>query len=232
MKRLNFILLSLGMLCGHLTAQQQVAQPQYIQQPQQQYIAQQPVQQQMVQQPVQMQAQPMQQQVWNVGQPARVGIVNTKKCLEESKLGKQEHSNFEKMKNQMETVLHDKEKTLEDIESKLNDDDYMDSISDEASAELKRKRRAIKQEGYQLQNQYLQTLQQANVKIIQKITESISKASELVARESIGTGQQIDVILSDEACTYFNPSLDVTPRVIAKMNAIFDAEPKEAVKTQ
>lgn len=79
----------------------------------------------------------------------RIGIVNTKKCLEESKLGKQEQANFEKMKHQMESVLQEKERTLEDIESKLNDDDYMDSISDEAASELKRKRRTIRNEGMQ-----------------------------------------------------------------------------------
>ena len=37
----------------------------------------------------------------------------------------------------MESILQEKEKTLEEIESKLNDDDYMDSVSDEAANELK-----------------------------------------------------------------------------------------------
>lgn len=159
-------------------------------------------------------------------QTARIGIVNAKKCLEESKLGKQEQANFEKMKNQMESVLRDKEKTLEEIENKVNDDDYMDSISEEAAAELKRKRKSIKQEGFQLQNQYMQTLQQTNFKIIQKLTEVISKASEQVAKESQSSSQPLDVILNDESCTYYNPSLDVSDKVISKMNALFDAEQK------
>lgn len=160
-------------------------------------------------------------------QSIRIGVVNAKKCLEESKIGKQEQANFEKMKNQMESVLREKEKTLEDIENKVNDDDYMDSISDEAASELKRKRKTIRQEGYQLQNQYLQTLQQTNVKIIQKIAETISKASELVAKESATSNQPLDLILNDEACTYSNPQLDVTDKVIAKMNTLFDNEQKD-----
>lgn len=212
MKKLQLMpaIFGLALLCQ--------ASAQQVGQPQQQYVPQQPPQPQFGQ------AQYPQQ---GLGQPARIGIVNTKKCLEESKLGKQEQANFEKMKTQMESVLQDKERTLEEIESKLNDDDYMDSISDEAAAELKRKRRSIKQEGYQLQNQYMQTLQQANVKIVQKITDTISKASEQVAKEAVAMGQPIDLILSDEACTYFNTQLDITPRIIGKMNAIFDSEPKE-----
>ncbi|WP_068466319.1 OmpH family outer membrane protein [Candidatus Protochlamydia phocaeensis] len=169
------------------------------------------------------------QQNWNPssGQAIKIGIVNTKRCLDESKLGKQEQANFEKMKNQMESILQDKERDLEEIESKLNDDDYMDSISEDAANELKRKKRTIRQEGMQLQNQYIQTLQQANIKIVQKLTDSISKASIQVAQEPIN-GQTLDVIFSDEACTFFSPQLDVTDRIIAKMNAIYDAEPKDS----
>lgn len=157
----------------------------------------------------------------------RIGIVNTKKCLDESKLGKQEQANFEKMKSQMESVLQEKERSLEDIESKLNDEDYMDSISDEAASELKRKKRAIQKDGMQLQQQYMQTLQQANVRIVQKLTEVISKASAQVAKDSVG-GQSVDVIFTDEACTFYAPALDVSDRIIAKMNAIYDAEQKES----
>jgi outer membrane protein len=170
----------------------------------------------------------MSQPAYSAGgqQTLRIGIVNTKKCLEESKLGKQEQANFEKMKQQMESVLQEKERALEEIESKLNDDDYMDSISDEAASELKRKKRAIRNEGMQLQSQYMQALQQANVKIIQRLTDVIGRASAQVAKDT-SNGQPVDVIFTDEACTYYAPRLDVSDRVVAKMNAIFDAEQKD-----
>lgn len=159
-------------------------------------------------------------------QSLRIGIVNTKKCLEESKLGKQEQANFEKMKHQMEGVLQEKEKALEEVEVKLNDDDYMDSISEDAALELKRKRRSIRNEGMQLQSQYMQTLQQTNLKIVQRLTESISRASSQVAQDPTNP-QPIDVIFTDEACTFYSPRLDVSDKVIAKMNVIFEAEQKE-----
>ena len=160
----------------------------------------------------------------------RLGIVNTKKCLEESKLGKQEQANFEKMKHQMENVLQEKEKDLEELELKLNDDDYMDSISDEKASDLKRKRRTIRTDGMQLQNQYMQTLQQANLKIVQRLTDVISRASAQVAQDK---NHPIDVIFTDEACTFYSPRLDISDQIIVKMNAIFDAEQKDnASKTR
>ena len=78
----------------------------------------------------------------------------------------------------------------------------------------------------QLQNQYMQTLQQANMKIVQKLTEVISKASAKVAQDTIN-GEGVDIIFTDEACTYYKPTMDISARIIAKMNEIFDAEQKD-----
>jgi outer membrane protein len=167
------------------------------------------------------------QQSGSSAQPLRVGIVNTKKCLENSKLGKQEQANFEKMKKQMESILQDKESALEDIETKLNDDDYMDSISDETATELRNKKRNLRKDGMALQNQYMQTLQQANQKIVQKLTETISKASSQVAKDP---SNGFDIILSDDATTYFAASLDVSDLIVTKMDQIFDQEQKEVLK--
>lgn len=170
---------------------------------------------------------PAQAQQQRVVQPVRMGIVNTKKCLETSKLGKQEQANFEKMKNQMESVLQDKERVLEEIEAKLNDDDYMDGISDETANELRNKRRNIRKDGVALQNQYMQTLQQANFKIVQKLTETIAKASAQVAQDP---KNNLNVIETDEAVTYYDPSLDVSDLIIVKMDQLFDQEQKESSK--
>jgi outer membrane protein len=156
----------------------------------------------------------------------KTGIVNTKKCLEESKLGKQEQVNLEKKKGQMESILKEKESLLEEIESKLNDDDYMDSISDEAARELTRKKRQIRNEGMQLQNQYLRGLQEENMRIIKKLTDAIAKASTAIALDN-PSGQVYDAIFTDEATTYYAPSLDVSEWVIKKMNEQFDMDQKK-----
>lgn len=169
------------------------------------------------------------QPTWNSpgGQTLRIGIVNTSKCLEESKLGKQERANLEKMEKQMEATLKEKQEALEDVERKLEEDEEMDGILDEEEVQkLKNKKRKIRTEGAQMQQQYMQTLQQARFKIMQKVTETIGKASALVAQD-VTSGQPVDVIFTDEACTYFAPHLDLSEKVIAKMNTMFDNEQKE-----
>ena len=89
----------------------------------------------------------------------KVVYVDFKECVEGSKLGKQEQSTFENLKKQMEKALEEQEKTLTDLATKLNDTDYLDSLTPEAETELKRKFRALNQEMNQVQSQYYQTLQ-------------------------------------------------------------------------
>ncbi len=76
---------------------------------------------------------------------AKVGVVNFKTCVEQSEMGKKEQANFESLKKQMEGVLEEKEKALNEIANKFNDPDYLDSLSPEAEAELKHKFRSLNQ---------------------------------------------------------------------------------------
>jgi len=156
----------------------------------------------------------------------KVGVVDFKQCIEISKLGKQEQVNFENLKKQMENVLEEKEKSLNDLATKLNDPDYLDSLTPEAETELKRKFRALNQELTQQQGQYYQALNQANIKIVQKIQDTIAKASEKVAKDD-----SIDMILNDEGTFYFSPALDITTKVVAAMDEMFEADQKNAPKT-
>ena len=77
-----------------------------------------------------------------------------------------------------------KEKALNDIAGKFNDPDYLDSLSADAETEIKRKFRAQTQEFSNYQNQYLQILQQTNLKVIQKLTEAVSDAAKKYATEN------------------------------------------------
>ena len=130
----------------------------------------------------------------------------------------------------METILQEKEKTLEDVESKLNDDDYMDSVSEETASGLKNKRRIIRNEGMQLQSQYMQTLQQANMKIIQKLTEVIGKASAQVAQDTFRR-RACDLIFTDEACTYLFLASMFQTGLLQKWTQSLMPNKKKALKT-
>lgn len=139
----------------------------------------------------------------------KVGVVDFKSCVEKSKLGKKEQANFDNLKKQMEGVLEEKEKTLTEVSNKMNDPDYLDSLSQGAEAELKHKYRTMTQELAQHQQQFYQMLNQANFKIIQKITESIAKAAKTVA-----ANKGLDIVIHDESTFYFAPTLDISNDVI------------------
>jgi outer membrane protein len=157
----------------------------------------------------------------------KVGIVSFKICVEQSKLGKQEQANFEVLKKQMESVLAEKEKTLNDMASKFNDADYLDSLSPEAETELKRKFRALNQEISQQQNQYMQTLQQTNFKVVQKLQEEVTKASEAIAKS-----EKFDLIINDENTFYHAPHLNISSKVIALMDRDFEKNPPDTKDTK
>ncbi len=151
----------------------------------------------------------------------KIGLVNFKTCVEKSKVGKTEQANFESLKKQMESVLAQKEQTLTEMAAKFNDADYLDSLSPEAETEVKRKFRTLNQEISQQQQQYLQTLQQTNLKVIQNLTELVTKAANTVAKN-----EKLDIVFNEEASFYWDPKLDVTDKVVAILDEEFEKSPK------
>lgn len=154
--------------------------------------------------------------------PLRIAIVNFKTCVEKSKIGQKEQAKFEAMKKQMETILQEKEKSLSEIASKFNDIDYLDSLSPEAEAELKKQFRNLNQEFNQQQTQFYQTLSQTNVSVIQKLTEAVAKASAEVAKKN-----QIDLVLNEDSAFFNTPSIDVSTLVVAILDENFEKESKD-----
>lgn len=155
--------------------------------------------------------------------PLRIALVNFKTCVEKSKMGQKEQAGFDAMKKQMETILEEKEKALTDVATKFNDIDYLDSLSPDAEAELKRQFRTLNQEFNQQQTQFYQTLSQTNMLVIQKLTEAVTKASEEVAKAN-----KIDVMLNEESSFYSIASIDVSLLVIKKLDEMFEKDSKYA----
>lgn len=143
----------------------------------------------------------------------KVGYVDFKKCVENSRQGKDELNNFETMKKQMDELLSSKEKELKEVAAKLSDPDYLDSLSQTAEAELKHKGRTLSQEMSRAQNEYYQMLQQANMKVMQIIQDHVSSASEKVAQ-----AKSYDFILRDGSVFYANPTHDITNLVVEQMD--------------
>ena len=156
----------------------------------------------------------------NAGNNVKIGVVSLKTCFEDSKLGKQEQGRFEEIKKQLETSIEAKEKELNDMAPKFSDE-YLDTLSPEAEAELKGKYQKLAQELSQLQNQYYNMLSQANMQIVQTIQESVTEASKKVAKD-----KGLDLVLNQEAC-FFSSGLDVSGAVVTEMDAQFAQKPTE-----
>lgn len=146
-----------------------------------------------------------------------VGVVNFTSCMSDSKLGKQEQSSFDALKEQMSSLLEDTEKQINEIAAKFNDADYMDGLSPEAEEEMKNKFRMLNEEMSRYQNQYYQVMQQANMKVMQTIGAGIQEASERVAKD-----KKLNMVMSKEAFFFAAPTLDVTNLVVAEMDKVFE----------
>lgn len=155
--------------------------------------------------------------------PLKIVVVNFKDCVEKSKMGQKEQANFDSMKKQMETILLEKEKSLNDIASKFNDIDYLDSLSPEAETKLKDEFRRLNTEFNQQQNQFYQTLSQTNLKVVQKLTDAITKASGDYAKKN-----KIDIVLNEEGCFFIAPALNISDEIVKVLDATPEVENKEA----
>ncbi len=155
-----------------------------------------------------------------------IGVVNFTSCITDSKAGQKEQASFEALKKQMTTLLEDTEKQLKEISMKFQDTEYLDGLSPEAEEELKIKFRTLNEELNRYQNQYYQVLNQANMKLVQTMSNSINSAAETVAKE-----KKLDMVINKEAFFFHNNKLDVTTLVIKEMDRRFDDELKAQAPT-
>jgi outer membrane protein len=152
---------------------------------------------------------------------ALIGVVNFASCVTDSKSGKQEEENMQNMRKQIAAMAENTEKELKELTAKLDDTEFVDSLSPKAEEEMRLKVHTLQEDMGRYQNQFYQFLQQAQYQMYQKMSGNIAKASEAVAKE-----KKLDYVINKEACFYIRTDLDVTRDVIAAMDKDFDAAPK------
>ena len=156
-----------------------------------------------------------------------IGVVNFATCISESKTGKKEKENRESMRKQMSTLIEDTQKEIDEISTKFEDPEYLDSLSPKAEEDLKVRFQALQEKLGQYQNQFYQVLNHANYQMIQKMSGNIAKAAEKVASE-----RHLDYIMNKEACFYIRSDLDVTTQVIGEMDKSFELDAKAKKLTE
>jgi outer membrane protein len=149
----------------------------------------------------------------------KIGYVNVKTCIEKSKHGNDEKVAFEALKKQMTETLEKSDKELADLAKKLEDQDYLDSLSPAAEEELKGRFENLSQEFVRYQNQYYQLLQQANYRMLSSLHESISKAS-----EDVRAKQKLTFILNQDSAFAASSAYDLTEAIIQAMNANYEKQ--------
>lgn len=152
-------------------------------------------------------------------QELKLGFVNFKTCMEDSKQGQQEKGSFEVMRSQMQESLEKTEAELQEIAGKLEDQDYMDGLSPASEEELKMRFQGLSQEFARYQNQYYQILNQANFQMMQSLHAQVSTASEKVRQKN-----ELAMVLNEDSVFAFSDSLDVTKAVIDEMDRRYELE--------
>ena len=163
----------------------------------------------------------------SLAQNVSYGIVKFGECVTESKYGKDEQKSFEDIKNQMTTLMTDIEKQRNDIVKQLNDPDFVDSLNPDAESELQARYQTLNEELGQYQNQYMQVMQQANMKLMQVMNNHVEKASKKVAKQ-----KNINMILREEAFFHYENTSDFTKDIIKEMDKNYAKDNKQAAQTE
>lgn len=149
------------------------------------------------------------------------GIVNFTTCITDSKYGQQEQEAFDDVRNKITSIMTDLEGQITEIANKLQDPEFIDSLSPEAEQDMKSRFQSLNEELGRYQNHYYQVMNQANMKLIQLMSSYVSQAAESIARK-----QKLSFVLNKEACFYYEPKQDITTTVIAEMDKNFEKDAK------
>lgn len=154
-----------------------------------------------------------------------IGVLDFKAAISQSKAGQQEINTLETLKKQMSSQLEKSEKELEELAKKLEDSEYLDTLSPAAEDELKQKFTQLSQDFTRYQNQYYQLLNQASYRSQQVMHTSLSQASAIVAQQ-----KKLALVIGDEMLFYYAPTLNITPEVVVELDKAFAAKAAEAAK--
>ena len=142
-------------------------------------------------------------------------VVDTDKCVTESKIGKQEMEFLQTLQDKFEKDLLEKEKAVKDISVKFNDD-YLESLSEDAVKKLKEEFEIANQAFGEARQQTYQMFHQAKQQIMDKLFKWTSQASEVVVKAF-----SAKAAIQAEDLLYYEPSLDKTDNVTEELDKMY-----------
>lgn len=151
-----------------------------------------------------------------------IGMCDFRKALEDSKYGQQEQNSLESIAKEMANGIEETEKKLQDLQQKMSDSDYLDSLSPDAEKDIQMQGQNLLQQRQAQIQQYQMLMQQGQMKLIETVRIHIMRAAQIVARD-----KGLDFVLDDNSAFYFKPESDVTDAVIAEMDKGYKQDMKE-----
>ncbi len=156
---------------------------------------------------------------------ANAGVVQVDTCFKSTKYGVKENSEFDQARRFLESGLQAQGLELKAISEKLEDVDYMDSLSKEAEQELRMKMAQLNQEFHYARNVYFEKVQNAQAELQQRLLAQVNAAVSEVAKK-----KNLTLVVVKEQCLFTGTKLDITDDVIKVMDKSFDANEKGAVE--
>ena len=148
-----------------------------------------------------------------------IGVVNFSECIISSKYGQQERKQLEALQNQLQRSLKDLEEQLLALKSKLEDNDYINSLNPIAESDHKMKYQELAEELQRRKTEYYQALQQANMQSMQTMADYIKKSSEIVASQ-----ENLSLIINKDAVFHLTQGLNVTSEVIKVLDESYEKD--------
>lgn len=142
-----------------------------------------------------------------------IGVVNINACITDSRQGLDSRQALELINQKAADSLQDIDKQIQDIDAKLSDEHYRDSLTPQAVEQMRQNHEKLLQEREIRSNDFRQQMSQMHFSLLQELMTQVSVASETVAKK-----KGLSIALSGEGVTYFDPSLDITGDVVEELN--------------
>lgn len=155
----------------------------------------------------------------------KIGILSFANCIQESKYGKKEQSTLKGLQNQITSLIKDTEQQLQEIANKLNDPEYIDTLSPEGEQELKIKFQNHQEDLMRYQQQYSEFLNQANYKVMQTMFFHVKNAAKIVSDRL-----NLDYVLDENSVICNNAGIEITNQVIQELDLLFEKEENDKSK--
>jgi outer membrane protein len=140
---------------------------------------------------------------------ADFGYVDFSRILQNSSRAKQEEKSLQALQKELEDQVTKVEKELTTLAERLQDPDYIDSLSQEAEQEQRGRLRMMSEERMRLIQQVSQRFQQAQQQVLQSLGGLVAQASAEVAKT-----KRLSGVLNREAFFFADSSMDCTDAVM------------------